>query len=122
VWLAFGDAELPRGRLAALTERTHVDRAALVRELETVRRQGWAQAAGELELGLNGVAAPVIDASGRCRAALSVSGPAYRVAADELPRLAELCRRTAAQIGASLVGSAEPPAADGDRPMEVVGR
>ena len=112
VWLAFGDAKLPGGRLLALTERTQTRRADLERELETVRRRGWASGVGEFEYGLNGVAAPVIDSSGRCRAALSVSAPKYRLAEEDLPRLAEACRRTAAKIGSVLVGGDEPPAGD----------
>ena len=116
VWLAFGGVKLPRGRLAPLTGRTQTNRSGLARELEAVRRQGWARAVGELEDGLNGVAAPVIDATGRCRAALSVSGPSYRVGPDTLPRLADLCRRSAAAIGTYLAGSAEAPAVDGQPP------
>jgi DNA-binding IclR family transcriptional regulator len=107
VWLAFGRAELPPGRLQALTDRTHTRRTDLERELELIRRQGWAQAVGELELGLHGVAAPVIDASGRCRGALSVSGPGYRIEVGDLPQLAAACRRTAAAIASHLVGGAD---------------
>jgi DNA-binding IclR family transcriptional regulator len=115
VWLAFGDAELPPGRLDALTERTHTRRADLGHELELVRRRGWAAAIGELEHGLNGVAAPVIDSSGRFLAALSVSGPSYRVTPDDVPRLAETCRRAADAIGSLMVGDdgAMPPSGDG---------
>ena len=51
------------------------------------------------------MAAPVIDASVRCRAALIVSGPSYRVAADDLPRLAGACVEWAAAIGSQLAGS-----------------
>jgi DNA-binding IclR family transcriptional regulator len=112
--LAFGGAKLPPGRLQRLTEQTHTRRAELERELEIVRRQGWAQALGELEHGLNGAAAPVIDVSGRCRAALSVSGPSYRVAPDDLPRLGEACRKAAGAIGSLLVGSDGAEAASGD--------
>jgi DNA-binding IclR family transcriptional regulator len=105
VMLAFGGAQLKPGRLEPLTERTHTRRDQLARELEQVRRQGWAQAVGELEHGLHGVAAPVIDASGRCRAVLSVSGPAYRLPAETLPSVGAACRRAADEIGWLLVAS-----------------
>jgi DNA-binding IclR family transcriptional regulator len=114
VWLAFGDAKLPGGRLVALTERTQTRRADLERELEIVRRRGWATGVGEFEYGLNGVAAPVVDASGRCRAALSVSAPKYRLSEEDLPHLAEACRRTAGKIGSLLVGGDESPTKDGN--------
>ncbi len=49
VALAFGEVELPPGRLTAFTERTIDDRGALAREVERVREQGWAKAVGERE-------------------------------------------------------------------------
>ena len=120
VWLAFGDARLPSGPLVALTERTQTRRADLERELETVRRRGWASGVGEFEYGLNGVAAPVIDGSGRCRAALGVSAPEYRLPEEDLPRLAEACRRIGAKIGSVLVGGDDAPAADDNGDARVV--
>src|SRR5690606_40755212 len=48
VLLAWG-GQLPEGELPAYTERTITDREALAREIEQVRRRGWAQAIGERE-------------------------------------------------------------------------
>jgi DNA-binding IclR family transcriptional regulator len=79
----------------------------LQRELAEIRRRGWAQAIGELEYGLHGVAAPVLDAAGRCRAALSVSGPSYRLVPDQLPQFASACVEAATRIGSRLAGSTD---------------
>ncbi len=103
VWLAFGGATLPRGRLVALTSNTHTRRDELERELDLVRERGWATAVSEFEEGLNGVAAPVLDVEGRCRATLNVSGPSYRVATEALAELAVRCKQAADEIGARLV-------------------
>jgi IclR family acetate operon transcriptional repressor len=78
VLLAFGPATAPRGRLTAYTERTVVDRKELDSELERIRGQGWARAAGEREDDLNAVAAPVRDARGALAAIIGVQGPASR--------------------------------------------
>jgi DNA-binding IclR family transcriptional regulator len=107
VFLAFGGVPLPDGRLVALTPQTVTRRAALERELAEIRRRGWAQAIGELEDGLHGVAAPVLDVAGRCRAALSVSGPAYRLAPEQLPQFASKCVDAATRIGSRLAGSTD---------------
>src|SRR5829696_5765730 len=56
----------------------------------------------ELEEGFNGVAVPVSDAHGRCRASLSVSGPAYRMSPARLPEIAALCKKAAGELSASL--------------------
>lgn len=102
VFLAFAAATLPPGRLERVAPRTVISRASLERELERVRRDGWARALGECEEGLNGVAAPVFDGSARCVAALSVCGPAYRLAADRMPGLAPRCQAAAAAISSRL--------------------
>src|SRR5215218_8842886 len=88
--------------LEAFTEQTITNVGDLRSELERVRSEGWASTLGELEEGFNGVAAPVFDASGRCLAALSVSGPVYRMPPERLPEVAQLCRTTAEEIGGRL--------------------
>ena len=79
VFLAFGVAELPPGRLARLTAHTVVSRAALDDQLERVRRDGFATTADELEAGLSAIAVPVRGPAGDVIAALSVSGPTLRL-------------------------------------------
>ena len=106
VLLAFAGCEfedLPlETPLKAYTERTITSIKELRSELERVRSGGWASTLGELEEGFNGVAVPVFDASGRCLAALSVSGPVYRMPPERLPEVAELCKKTAEEIGGLL--------------------
>jgi len=83
VLLAGLDAADVRTRLASVLEsftaNTVVKIADLQRELATARERGWASVAEELEVGLNAVAAPVHDANAQVIAALSVSGPSYRM-------------------------------------------
>jgi IclR family transcriptional regulator, acetate operon repressor len=76
--------------LTAETSRTIVSLSALRADLEQVRTRGYAQTQEELEDGLNAVAAPVRQADGQVVAALSVSGPAFRVRAIDLPRMGRL--------------------------------
>lgn len=100
VLLAFGAAELPpHARLSAVTRQTVTSRRRLERELDEVRRLGWARAVGECEEGLNGVAAPIFDGE-RCVGALSVSGPGYRLSEELLPRLGARCAEAAASVSA----------------------
>jgi IclR family transcriptional regulator, acetate operon repressor len=75
-----------------VTSRSVVDGAVLEAQLRAARSQGYACAEEELEDGLNAVAAPV-RRDLEVIAALSISGPSYRVSPA---RLAELGRRAAA--------------------------
>jgi IclR family transcriptional regulator, KDG regulon repressor len=54
----------------------------LRRELQRIRRDGFAFTVGELDAGAAALAAPILDRRGRIAAGLSVAGPAERVAAD----------------------------------------
>jgi DNA-binding IclR family transcriptional regulator len=78
VGLAFGEAELPPGRLERFTDRTITDRARLDAELAQAHRQGYAGAAGERERDLNAIAAPVFGSGGALAAIVGVQGPAAR--------------------------------------------
>jgi IclR family transcriptional regulator, acetate operon repressor len=95
-------ARVLAGPLPRYTERTIADPARLRRDLAQARERGYAQALGEIEEGLNAVAAPIRDAAGAVVAAVSVSGPAYRVTADRIPELGALVVGAAAKISARL--------------------
>jgi DNA-binding IclR family transcriptional regulator len=109
VLLAFGGGKLVRRPLQALTARTVTDRTELRRQLEETRRRGWGSGVGEYEDGLNGVAAPVLDAAGRCRAALCVCGPSYRVPEEALRGFAKQCVQATTGIGSTWCGTNERP-------------
>ena len=102
VLLAFGDVRIDDLPLEGFTERTITTVVELSSELESVRRSGWATSVGEFERGLHGVAAPVFDASERCVAALSVTGPSYRMPLARLRELATLCKEGAREISGRL--------------------
>jgi DNA-binding IclR family transcriptional regulator len=77
-------AELIGRGLARLTPNTHTDPATLQDELATVAERGYATTFGELEIGLNAVAVPVRGEDGTVIAALSASGPAYRMTPERI--------------------------------------
>jgi len=102
IFLAFGEAPLPEGPLVGPTPQTVTSRARLRRELVRIRERGWAEADGELEEGLRGVAAPVVDSDGRCLAALGVCGPVYRFTSERVNEIAQACIEVAVRIGSQL--------------------
>jgi len=70
------------------------------RELEAVRKRGYAISEGEFERGLVGLAAPVRE-DGMCVAALCISGPEYRLDREAAGALAPSGwnSRTTARVG-----------------------
>lgn len=93
-------AELLAGPLERRTSRTLTDREELEAQLARVRQEGFALADEELEDGLTGVAAPVVDAAGEVVAAVSVSGPSYRMTAERRRACAEQACAAAAEVSA----------------------
>ena len=98
------EAYLAAGPFVALTPFTITDPAALRRELDAVRRQGFARDAAEVKENLHCVAVPVRGPDGQVVAALSVSGlPASRPSAPTppfLPSLLACAQRIEARLGA----------------------
>ncbi len=99
VLLAFAAAGAAAGELEPRTSRTIVEPARLAAVLEAVRREGFASAVDELELGLSAVAAPVLDDSGRAIAALSVSGPTLRLSPRRIAELRPIVIKQARALG-----------------------
>lgn len=69
----------PEQRLPGLTARSLSSRGELLRQLEKVRRAGYARSRGESEEGVGSIAIAVTDRRGIGRAAISVSAPASRI-------------------------------------------
>lgn len=84
VFMAFGAAQPPFGRLARLGPNTITSLDALLVELEEVRRRGFATTWEELADGLCSTAAPVRGSRGSVIAAISVSAPTVRTSRERL--------------------------------------
>ncbi len=91
-------AALP-GALVRFTETTITTRRVLRRELDEVRRRGYAVSRGELEPSLWGVSAPVLDGAARAVAVLSVWGTEGRIRARGLGVLGERTAKAAGEVG-----------------------
>lgn len=89
--------------LTAYTPRTMTDPQALRTELDRVRDLGYATTNEEQEVGLCAVSAPIRDLDGAVIAALTVSGPAFRVTPEAvevlLPRLRAAADRISERNG-----------------------
>ncbi|MER0447965.1 IclR family transcriptional regulator [Streptomyces sp. Edi4] len=87
------------------TPRSTPNAAAFLKELATVREQGWATDLGGHEESINCVGAPIHGADGRVVAAMSVSAPNVVVTAEELLALLPQVRRTAQDISREYSGT-----------------
>lgn len=96
----------PVTRLQRRTRRTIASRTLLLKELEQVRRLGYATSLEESSEGLASVAVGVGDVRGRVIAALTVSVPAERLEARRTERIVLAARRRAGRIEAELGSSA----------------
>ena len=99
LWLAFSDAEVLDSYLAATplvrkSPNTIVDRLDLMRELEGIRRQGFAFNNGEREDNVAAVAMPLRTADGRMMAGVSVYGPTSRLRGEILEKAYRLLGET----------------------------
>lgn len=99
-------AHLPAERVATLrgsgwarcTERTVTDPVVLDADLALTRDRGYATSIEEHEHGLAAVAAPVHALDGNVVAAVTLSGPTFRVHAGSIPHLVTLLLDATAEI------------------------
>lgn len=106
VLLAYLPAD-ERKRLASLsldsyTEHTVVEASQLLAELEEVAEQGYAACFEELELGLHAVAVPVRGHRGEVVAAMSASGPSYRLSRERVGQIVPTMSTAAADLSSQL--------------------
>lgn len=114
VMYAFGALPLPDGPFESRTARTVTTRPALLAALDEVRRAGYAVTRGELETGLDAIAAPVRGANDEVVAALGLSGPSVRI--TDHAALGELLAHEADLLSQALKlhgGAGEPASARG---------
>ncbi|MFQ5577975.1 MAG: IclR family transcriptional regulator C-terminal domain-containing protein, partial [Anaerolineae bacterium] len=74
----------------------------LEQSLAEVREQGYAVVHEEFEAGFSSVAAPVFNHAGQAVAAVSVSGPTYRMEPENLESLIGPLRQVTYQISAQM--------------------
>jgi DNA-binding IclR family transcriptional regulator len=77
-----------RTKFERFTHRTIPNAEALRAEMEKTRRRGYAVDDEEFEEGLRCIAVPLLDAQRLPVAAVSISGPSFRVTAQKLPSIA----------------------------------
>lgn len=98
---------LLRRRLPRYTEATITEPAALRAELARVVDEGYARSFEELEVGMHAVAVPVWAHDGTVVAALSASGPSYRLPRRRARAVVSDMRDAARELSAKL-GWVEP--------------
>ena len=88
-------------KLKKFTEYTITDWDELLKELEAIRRNGYAIEREEVELGMTCIAAPIFS-NHEIIAAISVSGPVSRVTEDMQEQIIQAVKKTAAEITQAL--------------------
>jgi DNA-binding IclR family transcriptional regulator len=106
VCMAFGPPHLLDIALARplrrWTPHTLADPVMVKAAVERVRRQGWATAVDAVQIGVNALAAPVLDHRNICRGAVALVGATQFIPAEPSPGQLELVATAAAQASRSL--------------------
>jgi DNA-binding IclR family transcriptional regulator len=119
--LAHQDARLVSLVLAAAGGQRYADGRAvteehLTRQIESVRKQGFAISRGEVDARATSVGVPVFEGPGRCVAAMSVAAPTERVTGTVLDELVLAVTSAGAAVSRCLGDHVLLSPAAGDRP------
>lgn len=88
VLVAYAEPDFQRELLESPECPDYIDKQAFARQLDEIRRAGYATSFEEREPGATAFAAPVFNRTGKLVAALAVSGPANRWTLEEMQRYA----------------------------------
>ena len=89
-------------KMEKFTETTITTKKDFIKELQTVKKRGFAVDNMEHEYGIKCVAVPVTGIDGNVQYALSISGPSLKFTRDDIKKYTELLTKTAVVIGRSM--------------------
>jgi IclR family acetate operon transcriptional repressor len=98
-------AYVKQAGMPILTKKTITTPDNYGKELEKIRKQGFAVDDEEQSMGLRCIAANIFDEFGAALAAVSISGPTVRVKRDRIPQLSAAVMAVAAKITETIGGS-----------------
>jgi DNA-binding IclR family transcriptional regulator len=90
--------------MVRLTPSTIIEKAAMRRELETIRSRGYSLDDEERSPHVVCIAAPITDHTGRTVAAVSISGPAFRIREEGTENVARRVTERAADVSIRMGG------------------
>ena len=96
------EALAKRTEFVPFTKHTIASAEALLREFDVICAQGYAYDREEREEGVICIAAPIFSASTEPIAAMSISGPRYRIEEKGTEQLTEVLLQTAREMSARL--------------------
>jgi IclR family transcriptional regulator, KDG regulon repressor len=88
--------------IEAHTKCTITTREGILENLRQAKEAGFARDEGEMEEGINAVAAPLLDKNGHPIASISVAGPAYRLTSERMREIGPVVRKTADEISSEI--------------------
>ena len=91
------------GPLTAFTDATITDEAALLEDVTTTWRRGWAINDGERDVGVRSIAAPLRNPDGTAWAGVAVQGPGARLPEDQLDEVIDVLLQVAQQMTSEIV-------------------
>ena len=99
--------------LQEFTARTVTEPDAIVALLTQIRARGHSEMSETRETGVSSIGAPIFDATGAPRAAISITYPTHRNDAVRARQAVQALRNAAAQITAAIGGANDPAVAAG---------
>ena len=93
---------MDRMGLPRITEHTITDFQVLEKELEKVRKNGYAYDEQEMRMGVVRVAAPVYDKDGRVMACIGVAAPSFRITAQNRENIGKWSKKLAQELSTEL--------------------
>jgi len=89
---------MKKRRLEKITSKTIVDKKKLEKQIEKIKKLGWAYDEGEARIDVVRIATPVCDFEGKLMGIVGIAGPLYRIKKERIKEFAEFLKRICEKI------------------------
>ena len=94
---------LKNKKLEKITSRTITEKEKLKKEIEKIRKRGWAYDIGEARIDIVRIASPVFNYDGKLTGIIGIAGPSYRINEKKIKEFGEflknICNEISEKIG-----------------------
>ncbi|MCM8808847.1 MAG: IclR family transcriptional regulator, partial [Candidatus Omnitrophica bacterium] len=89
---------IKRKKLEKITQRTITDKKRLRKEIEKIKKTGWAYDIGEARIDVVRVAGPIFNYEKKLIGIISIAGPYYRMKLEKIKEFAEILKKICNEI------------------------
>jgi IclR family acetate operon transcriptional repressor len=89
---------MKKKKLEKITSKTIVNKKKVAKEIEKIKKSGWAYDNGEARLDVVRIAAPIFNFEGKLTGIIGIAGPSYRIKKEKIKKFGEFLKKICKEV------------------------